>query len=130
MEIGNSKTVGEREEEGVTIDVKDAKGDREPGVTITVVGSYSDTYRKLQNKNRDSMLKKRGRLEGDELEGQSVETTARCIKSWAGFTSSGKEFPYTTANAVALLTSCPWIREQVEEAIHDHAAFFPKPLAA
>lgn len=127
MEIGNNKTVAEQEEEGTVIEVRDAAGEIEEGVTITVVGTYSATYRKAQAANRDKFLKgRRGPLSGDALEQQAIETTARCIKSWTGLTSNGADFPCTRENAVSLLTNAPWIREQVEEAMHDHAAFFKK----
>ena len=129
MEISTSKSVAEREEEGIVIDVRDASGEVEPGVTITVVGTYSQTYRKAQNANRDKWLKQR-RMDGDALEERSLETTAKCIKAWTGFTSEGKPFPYTKENAIALLSGAPWIREQVEEAMNDHAGFFPKPSAS
>jgi hypothetical protein len=130
LEISTSKNVAEREEEGITIDIKDASGEKEPGVQITVAGTYSATYRKAQSQNRDKFLKQRGGLDGDTLETRSLELTAKCIKSWKGFTSDGKEFPCTKDNAIALLSGAPWIREQVEEAMNDHASFFPKPLAA
>ncbi len=129
MDIGNSKTVADREEEGTEIEVRDVAGGVEEGVTITVVGTYSATHRKAQNQNRDRFLKQRGKIDSDMIEKQSVETTARCIKAWRGFTSDGKDFPCTRENAIAMLTNAPWIREQVEEAMNDHAAFFPTPSA-
>ncbi len=129
MEIGNNKTVADREEEGTEIEVRDVAGEVEAGVTITVVGTYSTTYRKAQSQNRDKFLKQRGKIDSDMIEKQSVETTARCIKTWKGFTSGGQDFPYTKENAVLLLTNAPWIREQVEEAMNDHSVFFPKPSA-
>ncbi len=129
MEIGNNKTVADREEEGTEVEVRDVAGEVEAGVTITVVGTYSTTYRKAQSQNRDKFLKQRGKIDSDMIEKQSVETTARCIKAWKGFTSNGQDFPYTKDNAVLLLTNAPWIREQVEEAMNDHAAYFPKPSA-
>lgn len=130
MEISTSKSVAEREEEGITIDIKDASGEIEPGVSITVVGTYSATYRKAQSQNRDKFLKQRGGVDGETLETRSLELTAKCIKGWKGFTSDGKDFPYTKENAIALLSGAPWIREQVEEAMNDHQSFFTKPLAA
>lgn len=125
MDIGNSKSVADREEEGTEIEVRDVRGEVEEGVTITVVGTYSTTYTRAQKRNRDKYF--RQRLDGDTLEKQSLETVARCIKSWKGFTSNGQEFPYTTDNAVLLLANAPWIREQVEGAMNDHASFFPTP---
>lgn len=127
MDIGNNKTIAEQEDEGVVVEVRNAAGEVEEGVTITVVGTYSNTYRKAQAANRDRMMKqRRGALDGEAIEQQALDTIARCIKSWAGFTSGKVNFPYTRENAVALLTSAPWTREQVEEAMNDHAAFFKK----
>jgi len=130
MEIGNSRSVAEREEEGNEIEVRDVARVVEEGVTITVVGTYSATYRKAQNQNRDKFLKQRGNVDSEMIEKQSVETTARCIKAWRGFTSNGVDFPCNRENAIAMLTNAPWIREQVEEAMNDHAGFFPKSSAS
>ncbi len=131
MDISNTKSVAEREEEGTVVDVKDATGEKQKGVTITVMGTYSSTYRRAVAANRDRILKqRRATVDGDQLEQQAIETAASCIKAWTGFTAGDKPYPLTKANAVALLTNAPWIREQVEEAMNDHASFFPKPSAA
>jgi hypothetical protein len=130
MEIRNSKPIRDREEEGTVINVRDVSGEIQEGVTITVVGTYSQTYRKAVNANRDKVLKeRRSALDGDAIDSRTLETAAKCIKGWTGFTADGQPFPYNKENAIALLTEAPWIREQVEEAMNDHASFFPKASA-
>lgn len=132
MEVSTSKAVSEREEEGTVVHLTDEKGDlmyenMEP-VTITVVGTYSKTYRRVQNEQRAKNLKgRRLQLTPEQIDARANEAIASCVLGWEGFTSEGKPFPFTKDNAAALFTAAPWIRDQVEEAMGDHAAFFPKP---
>lgn len=129
MEIETGKTVSEREDEGTTVNVLDEVGNP-TGDTILVAGTYSTRYRKAQNDLRSKSVKHRGPVTGDLVDERQLEVIAASIISWEGFTSGGKPIPYNRHNAVALLTACPWIREQVEAAMTDHAAFFPKPSAS
>lgn len=132
MDITQTKSVAEREDEGTTIHLRDEAGEKmfagpnqDRPVTITVVGTYSSTYRRAAEANRDRMLKqRRNSLDGDQIHRQSLELVAACILEWDGFTAGEQPYALTKANAVALLDQCPWIREQVEAAMHDHAAFF------
>ncbi len=136
MDISTNKSVAEREEEGTLVHIKDAAGElayygENQPVTMIVAGTYSTTYRKAVASNRDKWLKRRTQqLDGDQLDQQSLETTAACIKGWDGFFSGETPVPLSKPNAVALLDNAPWIREQVEGAMNDHASFFPKPSAA
>lgn len=134
MEISTSKSVAEREEEGTVVHLADETGtlmyENLKPVTITVVGTYSKTYRRVQNENRAKALKqRRSQLTPEQIDAKANEAVAGCIKGWEGFLSDGKPFPFTRENAIALFEQAPWIREQVEEAMGDHAAFFPKPSA-
>lgn len=129
--LAQGTSVAQREEDGTILSIKDETGEPmmegDGPVTITVKGSYSPTYRRASEANRDRLLKRRStQMDGDELDQRSLELIAACITAWNGFTAGGAEFPLTKANAIALLRACPWIREQVEAAVHDHAAFFPK----
>jgi hypothetical protein len=74
------------------------------------------------------MLKqRRTSLTGEGLNRQQLELVAASIIAWEGFTANGQPYQLTKENAIALLDKAPWIREQVEEAMGDHASFFPKP---
>ena len=92
-------------------------------VTITVVGTYSNRYRKITENNGDKAWKKRGAMDAADSRRTALETIAACIIVWDGFTSDGAEFPLTKHNAAILLDSCPWIREQVEKAMTSHELF-------
>lgn len=136
MDIGKSKEVAEREESGTTFQVNDEKGepdfngegDSKTPVTITVVGTYSRTFRRARERQREKNLKRgRGALTAEMLAKQETEVLADCILGWEGFTSEGKPFPYTKENAILLLESAQWIREQVEEAMGDHQGFSTAP---
>jgi hypothetical protein len=136
MDISTNKSVAEREDEGVVIQLKDVTGEPQyfgdaensKPVTMTVAGTYSPTYRKAVAANRDKWLRQRSReMDGDQMDKQSLRTAAACIKGWDGLFSGGAPVPCTKDNVVALLDEAPWIREQVEAAMTDHASFFPKP---
>lgn len=135
MEISTSKDVAQREDEGNKVHLTDEAGelmyeDKKP-VTITVVGTYSKTYRRVQNEQRLKVLKgRRVQLTPDAVDAKANEALAACVLGWEGFTSEGKPFPYSRDNAAALFAQAPWIREQVEEAMSDHASFFPKSSAS
>jgi Mg-chelatase subunit ChlI len=131
MDISTSKAVASREDEGVEVHIADESGEKqyygEKGdqpVTITVVGTYSARYRRAVEASRDKSIKRRSAIDARTLDDQALETIAGCILDWRGFTNGTDVYPYTRANAVALLEACPWIREQVENAMSDHAAFF------
>lgn len=133
MDISTSKHLAQQEDDGITITISGPDGDKltqDDGVTpvtITVAGSYSQRYRKAANANRDKLLKQRTRTVGaDDLDRQALDLLAACVIAWDGFTDDGKPYPLTRENAVALFDACPWIREQVESAVSDHARFFTK----
>lgn len=135
MDIGSGKVVEQREEEGTVILIRDEAGERmyhekDPTkpVSITVVGTYSATYRRASEAQRDRNIKRRNfHLDGDQLDQQALELVAACITAWDGFTANGEAYPLTKPNAVQLLRAFPWIRQQVEAAMNDHSLFFRAP---
>ena len=126
----NTQAIADQEDEGTEVHIRDANDEKQffgpkndQPVTITVVGTYSSRYRRLVAANRDRAIKRRS-LDGDDLEQRSLDLVAGCIIAWDGFTAGSQPYPLTKANAVALLDACPWIREQVEAAMNNHALFF------
>lgn len=131
MDIGNSKVIAAAEDEGTAVHVRNAAGEyeyfganKDKPVTITVVGTYSARYRRIQEQVRDKSIKRRGPIDGRIVEDQALDMLAGSIIEWEGFEAGGIPFQFSRTNAIALLDSCPWIREQVEAAMNDHAAFF------
>ena len=139
FEVANSKSVAEREDEGTVVNVRDAagdeifygEGDAKKAVTITVAGSYSKTYRRALDAQRERMMKqRRGSLTAAQLAKQQLELTAACVIGWQGFLSNGQPYECSKENVIALLDSAPWVRDQVEEAMQDHQSFFSTSSAS
>jgi hypothetical protein len=134
IDIGSAPAVVAREDEGQSVHIREASGELAyfsanggppAPVTITVAGTYSAAYRRQLDAQRDRMLKaRRNLLTADQLTANQIELVAACILAWAGFTNGGAPFPCTRDNAVLLLTKAPWVRDQLEEAMGDHAGFF------
>ena len=129
-----SKTTGqdvaEREDAGIIIPLRNERGEKEyqgdgkTPVTMLVAGTYSSRYRRALEASRDQALKQRT-VDGDQLEQRSLAVVAACVIGWEGLeTDDHTPIPFSKANALDILAACPWIREQVEAAMNDHAAFF------
>lgn len=117
-----SKIDTKPEDEGTIVQINDVNGEPEEGTTITVVGSYSKHFQNAMNAKRHRLSRRRN-MTTMELR---VEAAAAGIVTWEGFTDSGQPYPPTQENAIALLVRAPWIMEQVEEVMNDHASFFSK----
>ena len=132
MDISNATTVTEREEDGIVVELNDEKNQPAYGpdgttrATVTVAGTYSKRYRLAQVANRKTLRKRRGSLDDDTIDELAREQIAACIIAWDGFSQDGKPYPLTRENALYVLTVMPWVREQIENAMTDHEAFFSK----
>lgn len=131
FDLQQSKSIAAREDEGTVVCLTDEQGeamtvgDPPRPVTITVAGTYSATYRRATDANRNRLFKRRSAtLDGDQVYQQGLELIAACVLAWDGFESAGTPLPMTKANVVAVLDAAPWIRDQVEAAMSDHARFF------
>lgn len=137
FDLNESADVTTREDEGILVHLRDAAGEKmyadeaqEKPVTMRVAGTYSEVYRKAREANRDKQLKKRSpHLDGDQLEDAALDEIAACVLSWENLNAGGKPLPFSKHNAVVVLKKARFIREQVEAAMSDHAAFF-KPASA
>lgn len=125
--ISEAKEAIKREDEGVVLPFKNLDGSVVEGTSVTVAGSYSETYKKNIKALRKENQEKGHSPDEDEL---SAYLPACSIKSWEGFQDDeGKNFPHTMENAVALMMACPWFADEVRAKAFDHAGFFPKPSA-
>ena len=134
LNLGAAKAVSDREDEGQVIELLDAAGEplvyqngtAEKPVTVTVAGSYSATYRKAVERQRLRMLKRRrGKLTSNELTDNQIELEAACALPWDGvLTDDGKPIEHKMENVTGILVGVPWVREQIQIAIEDHAGFF------
>jgi hypothetical protein len=139
MDISRGKAVVSREDEGMVLHIRDETGEKAyqadgaTPVTITVVGSYSSRYRKAMEVNRERAVRIRRKLDEedmvDEIDRQGMELLASCVVGWDGFTADGKPVPFSKENTITILTELPWVREQVNEAIVNHAGFTKRASA-
>lgn len=113
-----------REEVPRPVTIKDEFGD-DTDVVFMIVGTLSKRYKKAQARNRAQWGRKAGG--GDELDQQARDATAACVVSWTGIVDADKApVPCTPDNVAQLLDEMPWVREQLDGEIRDHAAFFTK----
>lgn len=94
-------------------------------ITISIVGMDSEQFRTRHRAiiNRRLNAGKKAKVTAEEIEAESIDTIAACITGWQHVELDGKALEFSKANAKALLTRLPWLREQLDEAIADRANF-------
>lgn len=141
LDLSVATALIEKEEEGITFEVVGPDGKPLPQykgkpVTMTVCGSYSQTYQRLDEDFSRNWLAEQ--LEGvsdrdraaaiDEAWARRTKAhdelvRAPCIRSWYGFLDGGAEMdvsPETTTRVIAL----PWLVQQIRAAQEKHEGFF------
>lgn len=99
------------------------------GITFLVLGIDSDAYKAATRKQQDRILKSAmrtrnmGSLDPEERDRMSVEMLAACVAGWDGLELDGKDLPFSYDNALRVLGEFPWIKEQVDKAVHDRGFF-------
>jgi hypothetical protein len=120
IDLDTAPDLGEVEERGVTVHIRNARGEKmydagQP-VTMTVLGTYSKTYRRLATAQRDQLLRqRRSTLSAEQLESQDVALVASCVTAWQGFKASGQPIPLAKAAVIKVFTKFPFVLEQVKE---------------
>lgn len=100
----------------------DEDGAEQP-VTIIVAGMHSTQFRRAEELLRKRKLKARN-FTGEAVYDDNIEKVAACTLGWAGFTFKGEQVQCTPHNVKELYKKCPWVLDQVLEAMQDHARFF------
>lgn len=118
----------EQEEAGRVVHVYDVTGEPmyhgEDPVTVTVVGTYSKRYRDALEVKRDKRLvSARGKPDADSIREDALDVTATCVIGWHGFFDDGEPMLCNKGNVLRVLKAAPWVREQIEQAMEDHAGF-------
>lgn len=110
---------------------------KKEAVTLTVLGTDSETYRKASRKlakaRVDRASKKGQRLGADEaldlLDAENVDLLVACTTNWSGvLDSKDKPVPFTEASCRAFYLKFPPAREQADRVISDRTRFI-KPLS-
>lgn len=92
-------------------------------VTITVAGAHSKTFRRVEERLRKRKIKPR-QLTGEVIHEDNVYKVAACTLGWDGFYVDAQPIECNLENAKMLYKQCPWVMDQVMEAMNDHASFF------
>ena len=113
-------------EEGAELRVAHPTTGEDLGITITLIGTDSKTFRDISKIRATMALKKKTReIDLDQNEQDSIELLARCTKCWSGITENGKDIPFNHENAVELYTKYLWLREQIDRFMADRSNFLP-----
>ena len=113
-------------EEGAELRVAHPTTGEDLGITITLIGTDSKTFRDISKSRATASLKKKTReIDLDQNEQDSIELLARCTKGWSGITENGKDIPFNHENAVQLYTKYLWLREQIDRFMADRSNFLP-----
>ena len=113
-------------EEGAELFVAHPTTGEDLGITITLIGTDSKTFRDISKSRATASLKKKTReIDLDQNESDAVELLAKCTKGWTGITENGKEVAFSYDNAVQLYTKYLWLREQIDRFMADRANFLP-----
>lgn len=118
------------EDEGQVVHVLDPEGEPlfyENGsgpkpVTMKVAGTYSRVFRKAADAQKNR-LSKGGRSRSEDTQ---LELQAACVLDWDGFFDNGQRLACDKENVTQILDGFLWIRQQVAEAMYDHAGFFKR----
>ena len=113
-------------EEGAELRVAHPTTGEDLGITITLIGTDSKTFRDISKIRATMALKKKTReIDLDQNEQDSIELLARCTKGWSGITENGKDIPFSYENAVKIYTKYLWLREQIDRFMADRSNFLP-----
>tara|TARA_B100000749_G_C18377699_1_gene444601 strand:- start:636 stop:1070 length:435 start_codon:yes stop_codon:yes gene_type:complete len=132
FDISKEKEAGKSEDAGTFVHIcdlndvpmyyTDAEG-AELEVGITVAGAHSTRFRNIEGKQRRRRLKPRD-LTGARLHEDSTEKVVHCTLSWQGITDNGEDVRCDAHNVRMIYEACPWVLDQVVEAMNDHTRFF------
>ena len=133
LDIKQQKDEALEEDNGVVVHLHEINGnlayydkegyEEQQPVTITVAGAYSSVYRRTEERQRRKKLKPKAMNFGT-FHDEAMERVVACTLAWEGLLFEGNPFPLTKQNAFLLYEGCPWIYDDVVEAMHEHEDFF------
>lgn len=115
---------------GFSVELLHPKTGAPTGARVTVRGADSDIYeekfRELQRQRLGTLARQRSaRLDPDQIEADSIVLLAAVTAGWDGIEENGAAVQFNEAAAQALYRRFPWIREQVDAAVHERGNFLP-----
>ena len=117
---------------GFDVALRHPKTDEPIGAVIRVLGADSDAYQHQvleQQRERMQKMARQGRTamaSPEQMNEQAIALLAAATIGWQDIIVSGASVPFSNGAAQKLYRDFPWIREQVDEAIHTRANFLPR----
>ena len=87
---------------------------------------YQTVYKQQITDNANKLVKRKGKksgITGDSVDEDKLDLLVACTKAWIGFENNGKPLPFSKQNTRMLYTKLPFIRDQVDDFIHDRGNF-------
>lgn len=124
-DLSEFSNLAQVQEDGIDVPILHPKTGESLGITIKVAGPDSDRQRKARRAVQTERLNmsRNRRPTVPELEADGLNVTVASIISWDGVIENGQAVELTLANATAILTKYPFIREQLDSAVGDRAGF-------
>ena len=104
----------------------DDKGNK---MTLSLVGldskQYQEKNRSILNKRlrQPSAVKSKVKATAEEFEASSIELLAACVIGWKNIQWDGAYLEFSKENALRLLTEVPFIKDSVDEFVHERSNF-------
>lgn len=123
-------------ERGFDVHLKSPATGADLGIIITVRGADSAAYQDKASQQAQARLERnlrRGKLGAsspDEMRQEALELLAAMTTGWHGLEEDGAAVPFSEAAALRIYDHYPWLREQIDAAIHDRANFLPPSAKA
>ena len=126
-------------ESGVEVTILQPTTNIPLGITVTVCGADSETFKNIQRKQLNRRLEKQQKsrtrqtaMTAEELELESMDVLVACTRSWS--TGERKQLEFddnewlecTPDNVRRVYEALPWLKEQVDQEIGDRANFLQK----
>jgi hypothetical protein len=98
------------------------------GIKLRIAGPYSNVQQKARNTFQDEVRKStrislRSTISAEEIDRMHIEFLAAIILDW-NIVENGKQVPFSFRNAVQIIGSSRWLREQVDEFAGNFAIYF------
>lgn len=97
------------------------------GLTITLRPATSPEVKQVQRRITNDALKSRGKVTAEKVEANRLDVLVAATEGWtweSDTTWDGEKPEANVENVRKVYKRAPWIKDQVDEALSDDAAFF------
>lgn len=112
------------------IEIKHPATEQDLGIRVTIMSINDDRMKSIRRRciNRRLELEKRGKsLKADDLEDNEIELIIGAVTGWDWYGDidfNGAKPEFNENNLRKVLSTFPWFKQQIDDAITDEKAFF------